>query len=89
MAKSITSYKKMVSVNPNILVVEFHTIYHKDTKGKTVDYKRERTKFKDGVDKKIWKKLKVSRPFSTIIELPNNCEDWIYSEIFVRYSVKM
>lgn len=75
-------------VNHNILVVEFHTIYHKDTKGKTVDYKRERTKFKNDVNKKVWKKLKVSRPFSTIIELPNNCEDWVYSEIYVRYSVK-
>lgn len=88
MAKSITSYKKMRMVNHNILVVEFHTLYHKDTKGKTIDYRRARVKFKDGVDKNVWKKLRMMRPLSTIIELPNNCEDWVYSEIYVRHSVK-
>ena len=70
-------------------MVEFHTLYHKDTKGKTVDYNRERAKFKNAVDKKVWKKLKTTRPFSTIATLPNNCEDWIYSEVYVRYSVKI
>ena len=43
---------------------------------------------KDGVDKNVWKKLRMMRPLSTIIELPNNCEDWVYSEIYVRHSVK-
>ena len=89
MAKSITSFKVIKEVNTNILVAEFHTIYHKDTKGKAIDYKRERTKFNSQVNKKVWKKIKMTRPLSTIIQLPNNCEDWVYSEIYVRYSVKI
>lgn len=88
MAKSITSFKIIKAVNENVLIVEYHTIYHKDTKGKTIDYKRERTKFKTKVDKG-WTKLQLKRPLSAIIQLPNNCEDWIYSEEYVRYSVKV
>lgn len=88
MAKSITSFKIVKEVNYNTLAVEFHTLYHKDTAGKTVDYKRERAKFKGQVDKKVWKKLPMKRPLSSIVQLPNNCEDWIYTELYVRYSVK-
>lgn len=89
MAKSITSFKDVRKVNENLLIVEFHTIYHKDTKGKLVDYKRERAKFNDGVDKKIWKKQKAKRPYCTVKQCSNNCEDWIYTEVYVRYSVKI
>lgn len=88
MAKSITSFKIIKEVNENLVVVEFHTIYHKDTKGKAIDYKRERVRFKSQIDKSIWKKVSLIRPLSTIVDLPNNCEDWIYSEVYVRYSVK-
>ena len=88
-AKSITSSKRIIQVNDNLLVVEYHTIYYKDDCGNDIDFKRKCVRFDEQVDKKAgWKKLSLSRPLSTVIDLPNNCVDWVYTVPYVRYSIK-
>jgi hypothetical protein len=84
-AKSITSTKRIIQVNENLLVVEYHTVYHKDDAGKDVNFNRSRAKFDEQVDKKQgWKKVKFARPLHTHKELPNDCVDWISTEIYTR-----
>jgi len=87
-AKSITSSKRIVVTNDNIMTVEYHTIYYKDDAGKDIDFKRQCAKFDEQVDKKAgWKKLKT-KPIKTHKELPNNCVEWIYSVLYVRYDIR-
>ena len=88
-AKSITSSKRIIQVNDNLLGVEYHTIYSKDDTGKELDFKRRCAKFNEKVNKRAgWIKLPLQRPLSTIVSLPNNCEDWVYTVPYVRYSIK-
>ena len=62
-AKSITSTKRIIQVNENLLVVEYHTVYHKDDAGKDVNFNRSRAKFDEQVDKKhrLWEKEHYKR----------------------------
>ena len=88
-AKSITSSKRIIEVNDNLKVVEYHTIYYKDDMGKDVDFKRQCAKFDEQIDKKEgWKKIKLPRPLTTHVDLPNNCVEWIYSVPYGRLNVK-
>lgn len=57
--------------------------------GKDVDFKRQCAKFDEQIDKKEgWKKIKLPRPLTTHIDLPNNCVEWIYSVPYGRLNVK-
>lgn len=88
-AKSITSSKRIIQVNENVLVVEYHTIYHKDDSGKDINFNRSRAKFDEQVDKKDgWKKVKLTRPLQTHKDLPNDCVEWIYTEMYIRRNIK-
>lgn len=88
-AKSITSSKRIIPVNDNVIVVEYHTFYYKDDAGKDINFKRQIAKFEEQICKKDgWKKLKTLKPLQTHKDLPNNCVEWIYSVIYVRFSVK-
>lgn len=84
-AKSITSTKRIIQVNDNVLVVEYHTVYHKDDTGNDVNFNRNRARFDEQVDKKQgWKKIKMARPLQVHKELPNDCVDWTYTEVYTR-----
>ena len=88
-AKSITSSKRIIAVNDNVMVVEYHTIYYKDNAGKDIDFKRTCAKFDEQVCKKDgWKKLKTLKPLQIHKDLPNNCVEWIQSVIYMRFGVK-
>lgn len=87
-AKSITSSKRIIPVNDNVIVAEYHTIYYKDDTGKDIDFKRQCAKFEEQVDKKAgWIKIKTKRHLKIKKALPNNCEEWIYTIVYVRFGV--